>query len=137
MKKQNPGYLLRMPMTLKTAVAKICEQEGTSINQFVSMAVAEKIAVIRTAEFFAERSADADVDAARKVLNREGGLEPELQDHLDKELEPGGEPERTSGLTCGPSTRSAYDDISEVIKFIWWILTPVEWGSNDQQHGFV
>ena len=99
MNPQNPTYPLRMPKSLKSEVAEICEEEGTSINQFVNMAVAEKIAVMRTAEFFAERSADADVEAARDVLNRDGGLEPEPQDSLDKGLEQDDKPENTSDMT--------------------------------------
>ena len=66
-------YPLRLPASLKTAVAEICREEGTSINQFVSMAVAEKVSTIKTAEFFATRRDQADIEAALRVLRREDG----------------------------------------------------------------
>ena len=57
MKKQLSTYPLRLPASLKTAVAEISKADGTSINQFVATAVAEKISALRTAEFFAGRTA--------------------------------------------------------------------------------
>ena len=41
MKKNVSVYPLRLPASLKAAVAEISREEGTSINQFVAMAVAE------------------------------------------------------------------------------------------------
>lgn len=99
MRQQNSTYPLRMPKSLKSAVAKICEEEGTSINQFVNMAIAEKISVMQTAAFFAERAAGADLDAARRVINREGGMEPDPQDRLDQGTAPEGEMENNPDLT--------------------------------------
>ena len=40
MKKQTSTYPLRLPASLKSAIAEISKEEGTSINQFVAMAVA-------------------------------------------------------------------------------------------------
>ncbi len=36
-------YPLRLPRSLKDAVERISKEEGTSINQFVATAVAEKV----------------------------------------------------------------------------------------------
>ena len=41
MKKQLSTYPLRLPASLKAAVAEISKADGTSINQFVATAVAE------------------------------------------------------------------------------------------------
>ena len=46
-------------------------------------AVAEKLSAMRTAEFFAERSSQADIDAARHLLRRPGGQPPDPADRLD------------------------------------------------------
>ena len=46
-------------------------------------AVAEKLSAMRTAEFFAERSSQADIDAARRLLRRRGGQPPDPSDRLD------------------------------------------------------
>ena len=82
MKKQISTYPLRLPASLKAAVAEISEEEGTSINQFVTMAVAEKISAMKTAEFFAARSAKGDIEAARRLLRRDGGQPPGSHDRL-------------------------------------------------------
>ena len=64
---------LRLPASLKAALAQISKEDGTSMNQFVVTAVAEKICAMKTAEFFASKSDAADVQAARRVLHRDGG----------------------------------------------------------------
>ena len=82
MKKQNSTYPLRLPASLKAAVAEISKEDGTSINQFVTTAVAEKVSAMKTAEFFAERSAEADLEAARRLIRRDGGQPPGPDDRL-------------------------------------------------------
>ncbi len=82
MKKPTSTYLLRMPTSLKAAVADISKADGTSINQFVNTAIAEKIAAMKTAEFFTERGTEADIEAARRLLRRDGGQPPDLKDRL-------------------------------------------------------
>ena len=69
-------------MSLKEAVAEMARRDGTSINQFVTTAVAEKLSAMRTAEFFVERRASADMGDARRILFRDGGRQPEPDDRL-------------------------------------------------------
>ena len=73
---------LRLPVSLKNAVAEVGRRDNTSINQFVVVAVAEKLSAMRTAEFFAERRANADREAATSILSRDGGQPPEPADRL-------------------------------------------------------
>lgn len=82
MKKQTSTYPLRLPASLKSAVAEISKEEGTSINQFVAMVVAEKVSAMKTAEFFAAREAEADIEAALRILRRDGGQPPDPEDRL-------------------------------------------------------
>lgn len=82
-RKQPTVYPLRMPSSLKRAVREVSRRDGTSINQFVTTAVAEKLSAMRTAEFFAERRSQADIDAARRLLRRRGGQPPDPSDRLD------------------------------------------------------
>ncbi|MDE0127525.1 MAG: hypothetical protein OXN97_23400 [Bryobacterales bacterium] len=49
MKKQISTFPLRMPASLKAAVARVSNEDGTSINQFVTTANAEKISAVKTA----------------------------------------------------------------------------------------
>lgn len=79
-------YPLRLPVSLKAAVEKLSRQDGTSINQFVVIAVAEKIAAMTTEEFFAERKARAERDAFRRLLDRKGGELPRPEDELPTDL---------------------------------------------------
>jgi hypothetical protein len=43
-------FSLRLPISLKAAVEKLAAADGTSRNQFLVMAPAEKLAAITTAE---------------------------------------------------------------------------------------
>lgn len=69
-------YALRLPRSIKAAVEKLAKSEGTSMNQFVATAVAEKLAVMNTAAYFAERRSRADLVAFKRLLKRKGGVPP-------------------------------------------------------------
>lgn len=86
--KPTSTYPLRLPRSLKAAVEQIAREEGTSVNQFVATAVAEKVSVLRTARFFAERGARADLAAFDRIMARPGGEPPRADDLV--EGEPGG-----------------------------------------------
>jgi len=49
----------------------------------VTTAVAEKLSAMQTADFFAERGAQADIEAARQILRRQGGQAPDPEDRLE------------------------------------------------------
>jgi hypothetical protein len=67
---------------MKTALEKISERDGTSMNQFLVIAAAEKIAAMETERFFAERGERADRKAFRRILNRKGGEPPRPEDTM-------------------------------------------------------
>lgn len=69
-------YPLRLPKSVKAAAEKLAREEGISMNQFVATAVAEKLAAMQTASFFAERRQRADLTAFRKLLARKKGAPP-------------------------------------------------------------
>jgi len=77
-------YPLRLPVSLKAAVAKLSKKDGTSINQFVVMAVAEKISAMDTAAFFEERMSKASRTKFRRMLSRRGGQPPIPEDVIDR-----------------------------------------------------
>lgn len=77
-------YPLRLPKSLKSAVESVSRKDGTSINQFVAIAVAEKIAALEAATFFSSRKNRADFSAFDAILNRKGGLPPVAGDEIDK-----------------------------------------------------
>lgn len=80
--KKHSTYPLRLPHSIKTEVERRARQDGTSVNQFIATAVAEKLSAMRTAEFFAERRARVDFAAFDKLMRREGGEQPRRDDKI-------------------------------------------------------
>jgi hypothetical protein len=77
-------YTLRLPKSLKDAVERISKEEGTSINQFVAMAVAEKVSALETGRFFQDRKARADFKAFDRIMKRRGGQPPRSGDEIKR-----------------------------------------------------
>lgn len=73
-------FPLRLPVSMKAALEKIAERDGTSLNQFLVIAAAEKISAMETERFFAERRERADDAAFLRILNRKGGEPPRPED---------------------------------------------------------
>jgi len=73
---------LRLPRSLKEAVERLSRQDGTSINQFVATAVAEKVSALQTARFFEDRRARADFKTFDKIMRRRGGKPPREGDEM-------------------------------------------------------
>ena len=77
-------YPLRLPRSLKEAVERLSRQDGTSINQFVATAVAEKVSALQTARYFEDRRARADFKAFDKIMRRRGGKPPREGDEMPR-----------------------------------------------------
>ncbi len=73
-------YPLRMPRSMRAGVERMSKQDGISINQFVSIAVAEKLAMMQAQTYFIERSARADLAAFDELMRRAGGQAPQPGD---------------------------------------------------------
>jgi hypothetical protein len=94
---QTKTYPLRLPRSLKDAVERLSREDGTSINQFVATAVAEKVSALQTAKFFQHRKALADFKVFDKIMRRRGGKPPREGDER-----PASRPAGRAGLN-GPS----------------------------------
>ena len=46
--------------------------EGVALNQFINVALAEKLSALRTEDYFKERAARADIPRALDILKRAG-----------------------------------------------------------------
>jgi uncharacterized protein (DUF1778 family) len=76
-------FSLRLPISLKAAIEKLAEADGTSMNQFLVMAADEKLTAIQTAEsHFAAHRGRGDLDKALTFLSRLGGESPRPEDQL-------------------------------------------------------
>jgi len=65
-------YPLRLPVSIKSEADKL------------ATAVAEKVAVLRTASYFAERRGRADWEAFDRLMGRTGGEPPRTGDEMPK-----------------------------------------------------
>jgi len=75
-------YPLRLPVSIKGEAERLAAAEGTSLNQFVASAVAEKVAALRTAQYFVERRDRADWAAFDRLMGRAGGEPPRAGDEV-------------------------------------------------------
>ena len=62
------NYALRLLASLKTEAEKVAAAEGTTLNQFINVAVAEKLAALRTARYFEERASRANLDVFDRLM---------------------------------------------------------------------
>lgn len=70
MRKSNVA--LRLQPSLLEEVRKLAKEEGVALNQFINVAVAEKLSALRTESYFRERGARGDVARALEILQRAG-----------------------------------------------------------------
>jgi len=83
MKNPQSTYPLRLPRSVKVEVERRAKADGVSVNQFVATAVAEKLAAMNTAAFFAERRERADFAAFDRLMHRKRGEVPQPGDTIE------------------------------------------------------
>ncbi len=74
------NYALRLPRSLKAGAEQAAREDGSTLNQFIVSAVAEKLAALKTADYFQQRASRGDLDVALATLSRAGGRAPEPED---------------------------------------------------------
>jgi hypothetical protein len=70
------NYALRLPLSLKSGAEQMAREDGSTLNQFIVSAVAEKLAALKTADYFARCAQEGDLSQALKLLSRQGGQPP-------------------------------------------------------------
>lgn len=65
------SYLFRLPASIMEEAKKAAAQDGVSLNQFISTALAEKASALR-----------ADWRTFDEVMSRAGGMPPRLGDEV-------------------------------------------------------
>ena len=73
-------YPLRLPRSIRAGIERLSKQDGISINQFASIAVAEKLAIMQAETYFAARIARADLAAFDQLMSCSGGQAPRGED---------------------------------------------------------
>jgi len=73
---------LRLPNSLHEQIWHLAKQEGTSINQFIASATAEKMTALLTEEYLNKRARRASREKFQAVLDKVPDVEPENYDKL-------------------------------------------------------
>lgn len=69
---------LRLQTSILEEARRVSEAEGVALNQFINVAVAEKLSALRTEDYFRERGQRGNVARARRLLKRAGRGNPPL-----------------------------------------------------------
>ena len=80
--KKTQSFPLRMPPTLRSRVERLAVMEGVSLNQFITLTLAEKLGASVEQEYFADKRRNANFETLLKTLNREGGETPRPGDEI-------------------------------------------------------
>jgi hypothetical protein len=67
---------LRLQTSLLEEARRVAESEGVALNQFINVAVAEKLSALRTEDYFRERASRANIGKAKQILKRAGRGKP-------------------------------------------------------------
>jgi len=73
---------LRLPESLHKGVRALAIKEGVSINQVITLAVAEKVSSLLAEDYIEKRAARATRENFLKAMSRVGKAEPEAHDRL-------------------------------------------------------
>ena len=73
---------LRLPDSLHEEVKLLAKNEGISINQFISSAVAEKMSALLTEKYLAKRAKQGDLKAFLEAMSKVPDVDPLQKEKL-------------------------------------------------------
>jgi hypothetical protein len=73
---------VRLPDSLHDAVRDLAKRDNVSINQFVALALAEKVAALMTEEYLMERARRGSRTKFEDALGKVADIEPDERDRL-------------------------------------------------------
>ena len=77
------AYPLKLPTSIKTAAQRLAKEDGVSLNQWIAVAIAQKIGAVETAADFLRTRAETARPADMLVfLDRAGDEAPVAGDEL-------------------------------------------------------
>jgi hypothetical protein len=80
-------YPLKLSLSIKKEAQRLAKEDGVSLNQWISIAVAQKIAAVETAEeFFKRLSAKGDGRDLKWFLRNAPDVPPMPGDELPEDL---------------------------------------------------
>ncbi len=76
------NYALRVPPSMMDEIKDRAKKDETSVNQFILMAVSEKLASMRTRDYFAARARRAVPGDFQRILAKAGSEPPRDGDEV-------------------------------------------------------
>jgi hypothetical protein len=73
---------LRLPESLHAKAREVAEKERVSLNQLITLALAEKLSALLTEDYLAERAEHGSAKAFRRALAKVADQEPVPEDRL-------------------------------------------------------
>ena len=73
---------LRLPESLHEKVREVAKRENVSMNQFITLALAEKISALMTEEYLAARAERGSRDKFERAMRNVAEIEPAKHDRL-------------------------------------------------------
>jgi predicted transcriptional regulator len=73
---------LRLPDSLHRKVRELAEKEQVSINHLITLALAEKISALTTADYLGERAQRGERGRFERAMGKVADVEPEVRDRL-------------------------------------------------------
>jgi len=73
---------LRLPHSLHDSARQLAAKESISINQLITLALAEKVSALMTEEYIGKRAKRGDKQKFRKAMAKVANVEPEEYDKL-------------------------------------------------------
>ena len=79
-------YPLKLPASIKAAAARLAKEDGVSLNQWISAAVAQKIGVVETAAVLRQRAERAKPDDLERIMQKVPDATVEPEDMISPDL---------------------------------------------------
>jgi hypothetical protein len=78
------SYPLKLPASLKQAAQRLAREDGVSLNQWIAVAIAQKVGAVETAaDFFKRRAGEAKPQDLLPFLDRAAQEAPAPEDRRD------------------------------------------------------
>lgn len=73
---------VRLPESLHKKIKELAEKDGISMNQFITLAVSEKMSALLTVEYLNQRAEKASYQDFKHIMDQVPDMEPEDYDKL-------------------------------------------------------
>ena len=73
---------LRIPESLHNQLREFAQRDNVSMNQFITLALAEKLSALATEEYIQERAERGDRHKFERAMAKVADIEPEARDSL-------------------------------------------------------